>query len=156
MFENLKAGFKFQETMSGTYHLVAKPEEERRISFTANAAVENMMKYLRDMTATLEGTLEMEGFADHVPIEGTLEINPVFGRVLRYQFTFTGNDGKSYRFSGQKDLRLLDLQGSMTTLPATVYDDAGNEVARVLTKFNLQTDLLPFLMSWRPVLPLLG
>ncbi|HEY3353883.1 MAG TPA: hypothetical protein VGQ83_11590, partial [Polyangia bacterium] len=94
MFENLKAGFKFQETMSGTYHLVARPEEERRVSFTANAAVDSVMKYMRDMTAALEGTLEMEGFADHVPIEGTLEINPLFGRVLRYQFVFTGNDGK--------------------------------------------------------------
>ena len=130
MFENVKAGFKYQETMSGTYHLIARPEEERRISFTANAAVDNVVKYLRDMTATLEGTLEMEGFADHVPIEGTLEINPLFGRVLRYQFTFTGNDGKSYRFSGQKDLRLFDLAASATTLPVElgVFSDASGRL----------------------------
>jgi hypothetical protein len=156
MLENLKAGFTFQENQSGTYHLVARPEEERRISFTAKASVESLVKYLRDMTAILEGTLEMEGFADHVPLEGTLEINPLLGRILRYQFAFTGNDGRSYRFAGQKDLRLLDLPASLSTLPGTVYDDSGSEVARVLTKFNLQSDLLPFLMSWRPVLPLLG
>jgi hypothetical protein len=156
MFEHLKAGFKFQETQSGTYHLIAKPEEERPISFRLNAAVENLMKYVHDMTATIDGTLEMEGFADHVPLEGTLEINPLFGRVLRYQFTFTANDGKNYRFAGQKELRLLDLPASMTTLPATVYDSSGGEVARVLTKFDVHSDLVPFLLSLRPVLPLLG
>jgi hypothetical protein len=156
MLDNLRAGFRFQETQSGTYHLIAKPEEERPITFTANASVDNVVKYLRDMTALLEGTLDMEGFADHVPLEGTLEFNPLLGRVLRYQFTFSANDGKTYRYAGQKDLKLLDLPGSVTTLPGAVYDESGDEVARVLTKFDLQTDLLPFLMSWRPVLPIVG
>ncbi len=156
MLENLKAGFKFQETMAGTYHLLKKPEEERHFSFSAMATVDNVMRYMRDMTATLDGTLEMEGFADHVRIEGTLEMNPLFGRVLRYQFTFVGNDGKTYRFAGQQDIRLFDLPTSMTTLPGSIYDDDGTEVAKVMAKFNLDTDFLPFLMSWRPVLPLFG
>ena len=156
MFDNLRAGFRFQEIQSGTYHLTAKPEEERPVSFTANASVDNVVKCMRDMTATLEGTLDMEGFADHVPLEGTLEFNPLLGRVLRYQFTFTANDGKTYRYAGQKEFRLLDLPGSITTLPGAVYDEGGDEVARVLTRFNLQSDLVPFLMSWRPVLPIVG
>jgi len=154
--DTLKAGFKYEETLTGTYHLVSRPEEERPFSFTAQASVENMMKYLQDMSATLQGTLEMEGFADHVPFEGSLELNPLFGRVLRYQFTFVGNDGKTYRFAGQKDVQLFDLPGSMTTLPGAVYDASGNEIARVLTRFDLGSDLVPFLLSWRPVLPFIG
>jgi hypothetical protein len=154
--ETFKAGFKFEEKMTGTYHLLSRPEEEKAFSFTAQAAVENVLSYLRDMAATLQGTLEMEGFADQVPINGTLELNPLFGRVLRYQFAFVGNDGKTYRFAGQKDIQLLDLPGSMTTLPGAVYDESGNEIARVLTRFDVGSDLVPFLLSWRPVLPFMG
>ena len=154
--DNFKAGFKYEEKMTGTYHLLSRPEEEKAFSFSAQAAVENVVKYLQDMSATLEGTVEMEGFADHAALSGTLELNPLFGRVLRYQFSFVANDGKSYRFAGQKDINLFDLPGSMTTLPGAVYDEGGNEIARVLTRFDLGSDLVPFLLSFRPVLPFLG
>ena len=156
MLQSFKAGFKFEEKMAGTYHLLSRPEEERAFSFTAQASVENVLDYLRDMAATLQGTLEMEGFADRVPLDGSLEINPLFGRVLRYQFSFAGNDGQRYRFAGQKDVQLLDLPGSMTTLPGAVYDESGAEIARVLTRFDLGSDLVPFLLSWRPLLPFIG
>ena len=154
--ETFKAGFKFEEKLTGTYHLLSRPEEEKAFSFTAQAAVDNVLNYLRDMSAALQGTLEMEGFADRVPIAGSLELNPLFGRVLRYQFTFVANDGQTYRFAGQKDIQLLDLPGSMTTLPGAVYDERGTEIARVLTRFDLGSDLVPFLLSWRPVLPFVG
>ncbi|MBI5482478.1 MAG: hypothetical protein HY906_26720 [Deltaproteobacteria bacterium] len=154
--DTFKAGFKFEEKLTGTYHLLSRPEEEKAFSFTAQAAVANVVKYLQDMSATLQGTVEMEGFADQAPLSGSLELNPLFGRVLRYQFTFVANDGKTYRFAGQKDIQLLDLPGSMTTLPGAVYDESGNEIARVLTRFDLGSDLVPFLLSWRPVLPFLG
>jgi hypothetical protein len=154
--ESLKAGFKFEEKMSGTYHLLSRPEEAKAFSFAAQATVDNMLKYLQDMSAALQGTVEMEGFADHATIDGTLELNPLFGRALRYQFSFVANDGKNYRFAGQKDLNLLDLPGSMTTLAGAIYDEGGQEIARTLTKFDLASDLVPFLLSWRPVLPFLG
>jgi hypothetical protein len=156
MLNTFKAGFKFEEKQTGTYHLFSRPEEEKAFTFTAQAAVDSVLDYLRDMSATLQGTVEMEGFADQVPLNGSLELNPLLGRVLRYQFTFVANDGKTYRFAGQKDIQLLDLPGSMTTLPGVVYDETGNEIARVLTRFDLGSDLVPFLLSWRPVLPFLG
>ena len=154
--DNFKAGFKYEEKMSGTYHLLSRPEEEKAFTFTAQAAVDNVLKYLQDMSAALEGTVEMEGFADHAALSGTLELNPLLGRALRYQFSFVANDGQTYRFAGQKDINLLDLPGSMTTLPGAVYDENGNEIARVLTRFDVGSDLLPFLLSFRPVLPFLG
>ena len=154
--DTFKAGFKFEEKLTGTYHLLSRPEEEKAFSLTAQAAVDNVVKYLQDMSASLLGTVEMEGFADQAPINGSLELNPLFGRVLRYQFTFVANDGKSYRFAGQKDIQLFDLPGSMTTLPGAVYDESGTEIARVLTRFDLGSDLVPFLLSWRPVLPFMG
>lgn len=154
--DSFKAGFKYEEKMTGTYHLLSRPEEEKAFTFTARASVDNVMKFLQDMAAALEGTVEMESFADHAPLSGTLELNPLLGRVLRYQFSFVANDGKSYRFAGQKDINFLDLPGSLTTLPGAVYDESGNEIARVLARFDVGSDLVPFLLSFRPVLPFLG
>src|SRR5262249_55004332 len=98
----------------------------------------------------LDGTLDMEGFADDVPITGTIEIAPITKKIIRYDFSFTGNDGAPYRFSGQKNIRLADLVGTWTTLTGQVLDARGDEVARATVKFDVRADLLPFLVSFKP------
>lgn len=145
-----KLGFEFRETMAGLYTLTGKPDDQRRIKFTARAVADDALRHLRDNMTRLEGTLEMEGFADDVPISGTLQIAPLTKRVIRYEFAFLGNDGEPYRFAGQKDIRFSDFVGTMTTLPAVVYDKRGEPVARTTVKFDVRSDLVPFLLSWKP------
>ncbi len=145
-----RVGFQFQETMSGTYTLTGKPDEQREISFTAKASAASALKHLRDGMTQMEGTLDMEGFADDVPIAGTIEIAPIRKRIIRYEFRFAGNDGEPYRFAGQKEIRLSDLLGTWTRLTASVTDAHGKEVARARVAFDLKADLLPFLASWKP------
>lgn len=145
-----KVGFEFRETMSGAYTLVGRPGEEKRIKFTLRAVAEDALRHLRDGLTRVEGTLEMEDFADEAPVSGTLQIAPITQRVIRYEFGFLGNDGQPYRLVGQKDIRLANLVASMTTLPATIFDAGGRPVARTTVKFDLQNDLLPFLVSWKP------
>jgi hypothetical protein len=145
-------GFRFQETMSGTYTLTGKPDEQREISFTVKAHAESALRHLRDGMTHMQGTLDMEGFADDVPIDGTIEIAPVLKRIIRYEFRFAGNDGEPYRFAGQKEIRLSDLIGTWTNLTASVTDASGKEVARARMAFDLKADLLPFLASWKPAL----
>jgi hypothetical protein len=147
-----KLGFEFEEVMSGTYTRTGHPEETGAIRLRGRAHAGDLVRHLRDGLTTLEGTLDMERFADEVPIAGTLEIRPVLGKIIRYDFTFTGNDGQAYRFSGQKDIRLGALRASMTTLPAAITDKDGAEVARALLHFDLKEDLFPFLVSWKPAL----
>jgi hypothetical protein len=143
-------GFRFRETMAGTWTRVGDGSPvERAISFTVTARAQSWLKHLRDHQTTLEGSLQMDGFASGRPIAGTLYINPLLERVIRYEFGFTGDDGKPYRFRGQKDVSLTDLVGSMTTLPATIADGDGKLVANALLKFD--TNGLPgFLASFRP------
>ena len=50
-----------------------------------------------DRKTGLEGRLRMEGFASDVPIEGELLVDPLLGKRIRYQFRFTGDDGKRYQ-----------------------------------------------------------
>jgi hypothetical protein len=92
----------------------------------------------------------MERFADDVPFLGTLEIRVLVGKIIRYDFSFTANDGNPYRFNGQKDIRFDALAESMTHLTGAITDGAGNEVARANLTFDLKSDLLPFLVSWKP------
>jgi hypothetical protein len=142
-------GFKFRETMSGSYHLDATPDRERAISFTAAARVHDLPRFLRDRMAEIEGEVVMEGFAEHRPMRGTLEIDPVLGRKLVYEFDFEGDDGKKYRFAGRKTVEVLRPLETMTTLPAEVFDDAGKRVAEAVVRFDARSDLVKFLKSWR-------
>jgi len=75
---------------------------------------------------------------------------PFRRRFIRYEFDFVGDDGKPYRFAGQKDIRLTDPVKSFTVLPGVVTDGSGREVARVETRFDLQADWFQFVTSWRP------
>src|SRR5262249_5652684 len=102
--------------------------------------------------ADLDGTLDMEGFADDVPTTGKIEIAILSKRIIRYELDFTANDGKPYRFAGQKNIRLGDLMNTMTTLDGGITDARGDEVARATVRFDLKADLLPFLVSWKPAL----
>ncbi len=147
-----KLGFEFTEVMSGTYTRTGKPDQTGAIRFQGRARAQDALRHMKDGLVALDGTLDMEGFAEDVPIAGTIEIRPVVGKVIRYDFTFTGNDGNAYRFSGQKDIRFSELVRTMTTLTGTVATVQGDEVARATLRFDVKADLVPFLVSWKPAL----
>jgi hypothetical protein len=147
-----KLGFEFIEVMSGSYTRTGAPEQTGAIRFQGRARAADTLRHLRDGLTALDGTLDMEGFADDVPISGTIEIRPLLGKIIRYDFSFTGNDGNSYRFSGQKDILFSEIVRTMTTLVGNVTTANGDEVARATLHFDVKADLLPFLVSWKAAL----
>ncbi len=147
---SLALGFSFEETMSGSYHLLASPLEERAISFSLGARVAGMRRFLRDRLARVEGEVNVEGFADRRPFSGTLALKLFDERRLTYDFAFASNEGASCRFHGQKDVTLLAPLDTMTTLPASIYDAGGREIARAVLRFDTRGTLGTFLRSWRP------
>jgi hypothetical protein len=146
----MKRGLRFQETMSGTYALSSAPNDRRRFSFEVEARADSWTDYLRTGRTHITGTLEAEGFADGVPLEGRLTLLPLTKRTIRYEFNFTANDGNPYRFAGQKSIRWRSPVTSFTYLPGAVYDSSGREVAVCKVYFNARRDLVRFLASWRP------
>ena len=50
----------------------------------------------------------MDGFASARPLDGELTIDPLIGKLIRYEFGFAADDGARYRFVGQKDVTLKD------------------------------------------------
>ena len=142
------SGFRFEETMSGTY---TRDGDERAFKFTAVARVGQIGKFITDRRATISGHVDASGLASHAPLAGSMVIDPVLGRVIAYEFGFTGDDGRGYRFIGQKDVTPREPLRSMTTLPGEILDEKGARYATAALMFDLR-DLGPFLSSFRPVL----
>jgi hypothetical protein len=138
-------GFHFRETMAGTF---VRDGVERAMHFTVTARAGSLLEHLRDRKARLDGAVTIDGFASAQPLAGEITIDPLLGRLIRYEFTFAADDGQRYRFVGQKDVTLRDVVGSMTTLPAQVLALDGKQVGTANLKFDTK-DLPRFLGSWR-------
>lgn len=143
-------GFRFAETMSGTWTRTDRTGERRPIQFSVVARSGPLGRFRADKVARLTGTIDAEGLATRREVTGTLVLKPFVGRVIRYELDFTGDDGKRYRFAGQKDIRWLDPVRTWTELPAEITDTEGALVGRALTRFDLRRDSATFLWSFRP------
>jgi len=146
----MKSGFSFDETMAGTMERVDRPGEAVPFSFTVHAHAASSLRFLRDNKATLTGTVEAPGLATAARAEGVITMKPVLSRTVHYDLAFTGDDGKRYRFVGQKDIRWLDALRTWTTLPGEITDDAGRLIARCQTRFDYRSDWMQFASSFRP------
>jgi hypothetical protein len=142
------AGFEFRETMTGTYHRLDAPGDERAMSITVRAEASGLRKFLFDPTTRIEGEVDAQGLADHRALRGTLEINPILKRRLVYDFAFEDNDGRPCRFHGEKELDALRLVSTMTTLPGSIWRD-DVEIARAVLRFHVRADLVSFVRSVR-------
>jgi hypothetical protein len=142
-------GFSFRETMSGSYFMLDAPTDERAIAFTIEARARDVARFARDKTWGVRGTIDAEKLASGADVDGTLAFKLIDERRLPYRLSFRGDDGKRYELSGQKEWTGLQPIGSMTVLPASVYDESGEEIARATLRFDLRSDWGRWLRSFR-------
>jgi nucleoside-diphosphate-sugar epimerase len=142
-------GFQFEETMAGTWRRgLLSGAHPFRFDVVARAA--SARRFARDGRLSLEGTVDAVSLARRRPLRGTLDISWRGRRELCYAFDFEGDDGRRYRFLGKKDVRLLRLVRTMTTLPGRILDaGSGEVVGTVDASFDLRRDLLPLVASIR-------
>jgi hypothetical protein len=141
-------GFQFTETMSGKFQ---RDGAERRLSFQCTARAESVWQFLHDHKVAIDGFVEAEGLAANRALAGTIVIDPIGQRIIRYEFDFTGDDGKPYRFLGQKDITPAHPVESMTSLHGQLTGPDGQTWGAHLL-FDTTRHLIPFLASFRPVL----
>ena len=142
-------GFSFRETMSGSYFMLDAPTDERAIAFTIEARASDVARFARDKTWGVRGTIDAEKLASGAEVEGTLTFKLIDERRLPYRLAFRGDDGKRYELSGQKEWMGLRPIASMTLLPASVYNESGEEIARATLRFDLRSDWGRWLRSFR-------
>jgi hypothetical protein len=144
-------GLTFSERMSGMWHSLAAPADERPIEFEVRATVDRLRELLGNTVARLEGRIVVDGLTRGADATGTLGIGAIVReRRLPYALSFRGDDGKSYRFDGAKEVDVADLTRAFTTLPAYLFDGEGNEVGRAVLRFDLRGDMAKFVRSFRP------
>ncbi|HEX7602771.1 MAG TPA: GMC family oxidoreductase [Polyangiaceae bacterium] len=136
----------FRETMRGTFRVAGA--EARSLSFTMGARSGKLGDLLATRRFAVEGALSGEGFGTYCPLEGTVTLDVLVTGHLPYDFTFTADDGKRYRFTGKKTVSPWALLRTMTHLPAEILDEAGAKVADAEVFFDMRRDLGGFLRSW--------
>ena len=98
-------GFGFAETMSGTWERTDGARGGGRFEFSVTVRSGPLAEFRKTHLARLTGTVTADGLAVDGPVDGTLEIRPLLGRRIRYQFTFSGTFGFRYRLVGHNDFR---------------------------------------------------
>src|SRR6185312_533699 len=143
-------GFSFAETMAGTVEWDREPGKQHPFSFEISVHAQSTRDHLRNGVAQIRGVVHAPPVASAADAEGTITIRPVGQRIIRYELSFAGEDGKRYEVVGQKDIRYRHLLETWTTLPLEILDEEHRRVATCLTRFDLRRQGLSFLKSFRP------
>lgn len=148
-----RMGFAFTETMAGKVRLtdgaVEQPTQDGRpFIFTVTARAPRFERFVRNWEARIEGIVYWQDLADGAALTGTLRMPLIHERKLHYDFAFQGENGRRYRFQGQKDVKLRHPISTMTTLPGRVVDDQDREVASGVARFDLRKELVPMVLSF--------
>jgi hypothetical protein len=142
-------GFSFEEWLSGSYWRLDAPTEERAIELHLLASADDVADFARTRTWRVEGTVNAEGLSHGAETEGVIVLKLVDERRVLYRLGFRGDDGRSYELSGQKEWSGLAPFDSMTLLAASLYDEGGEEIARATLRFDLRSDAVRWLKSFR-------
>jgi hypothetical protein len=145
----MRLGMSFCEALSGSFWWLDAPTDERAIAVSFEARAPALREFLRDKTWCVAGTIDAERFATARAIVGTVSSRLIEERRLPYRFTFSGDDGRRYELSGQKEWSGLAPVESLALLPAGIYDDRGEELARATLRFDVGADWWKCIRSFR-------
>ena len=140
--------FYFREKMEGTVQRAGE-RFDRPFRFEFDVHAPSVLGFATTAVGACTGTVRIDGLAKDVPASGRLELSPVAKKTIRYVFDFTGDDGKKYRFDGQKKTTLRRHLVGWTTLPGKVYDAEGAVWGDALLRFSLARDLRKLLRSFK-------
>lgn len=146
-------GVSWKETLYGTWHRLSAPSDERRCVVDVTITMPKLTELLGNTVAEISGRVSLDGLATDREFKGTLGIGSLIReRRLPYAFTVIADDGRPYRFDGAKEVNVLKLPNSMTTLGAYIFDEHGEEVGRVILRGDFREEILEFFRTFRAVL----
>jgi hypothetical protein len=156
---SIPRGFSITETMKGDHHFVDPTlgsATDRLFYFRLDwggAIADSFNPGSEDFLAfEASGVIFVSGLTPgEVPCSGTLHIDYLRSRTLRYELDFEV-EGEPYRYVGEKvDVNLLNpllLVKTHTTCYGTLTRGDGSIVSRSVAHFEPRSTL-PFLMSFR-------
>lgn len=146
-------GFELSESMTGTFHRFDEPLVDHVVRVTLRLGVDGVRRFARDRRIAADGQITAEGLAENggagTPVAGSVTWKLLDENRVPYALTFRGDDGKTYHLRGQRDFFIHDAVGSLTTMTASLYDEADVEIGRAVLSFEPQ-GLPALLRSFRP------
>jgi hypothetical protein len=139
----------FEETLRGQYWPLDRAIDERGISLRLEVRARDLRTLARERSLALRGTVDAEGLATRAELEGSISLQRIDRRRLPYRVRFRGDDGRRYELSGEKEWMPVSPVESVTTLPATLYDERGEEWARATLRFDLRHEWAASVKSLR-------
>ncbi len=147
--DNGSFGFGITQTLDGVW-ISREDSKRRRLEVTVDSEFHNIVK--ADFSGHLNGVAWFEGLVEDVTVEGTIEVKPMSGQTLTYQFGFETDD-VAYRCVTSASFNPLRPFSSMTRLEGEVYDQHGEVVGHVELPFDWADQSVPILLSFRPLTP---
>lgn len=135
--------------MSGHYWRLDAPTDERTIAFTIDAYARSLLELARNKTWQVTGTIDAQCLASGRELEGTVSFKLISERRMPYRLSFVGDDGHRYGLSGQREWSGLSPIDSLTVLPASLYDEGGEELGRATLRFDVRADWASWMKSFR-------
>ncbi len=151
-------GFELAESMAGRFHRFDEPMKDYVIRVTLTLGVDGLRQFARQRRIDAEGLIVAEGLAENGgagrAVHGSIVWKLLDQNRVPYELTFEGDDAKRYYLRGQRDFFVYDAIDSLTTLSASLYDDAQHEIGRAELQFEPKLELPALLKSFRPKLRL--
>jgi hypothetical protein len=141
-------GFGFHEIMEGTVQREGE-NFDRPFRFEFDVEAPSVFSILRTAVGKAVGHVRIDGLAKHAEAHGQLELSPLAQKRIRYEFDFTGDDGKAYRFEGTKVTTARRHLRGWTTLPGRVYAADGSVWGRAVLRFSMRRDFSGLVRSVR-------
>jgi hypothetical protein len=150
-------GFKMNEIMTGTHHFVgnAGPGGEHPLHYNLTWGSKSLFNFLNPFSpeyslSEARGFVTAGGLADKADCIGTLQLLYFTERKIRYEFTFQGEQGKSYQYLGEKrNLWPWNLYKTHVTCYGTITELDSNTVISESVVYFPYREMLPFLFSFR-------
>ncbi len=154
-------GFELRESFSGSFYRLDDPMRDRAVQMSLRWGVDGLRRFVRERRVAVQGRIFVEGIAERdgetgVPLAGVVVMRLFDEKRLPYDLGFDADDGTTWRLRGQRDFFVHDAVDSLTMLPASLYDGAGQEAARAMLRFDPKTELPALVKSFRPRMRILG
>jgi len=155
-------GFELSESFDGSFYRLDEPFRDCVIRMSLRLGVDGLRRFLRERRIEAKGTIFVEGIAEAggegTSVAGAVTMKLFDEKRVPYDLAFEGDDGRRYRLRGQRDFFVHDARESLKVLPASLYDERGEEIARAVLRFESEGDLPVAVRSFRPRVhvPLLG
>jgi hypothetical protein len=159
MNEVVMIGFKMDEIMVGTHTFSDRPlaSPQLPMNFSITWGNDNLLKFVNPgsdefLFSCAKGFITVGGMANKADCIGTLKLMYFSERKIRYELDFKGDDGKAYKYIGEKvNLWPWNLHKTHMTCYGTITDNESGKVVSTSVVYFPFRELLNFIMSARLV-----